>query len=93
MATGTIQNPEVRSVYFNDTYSFDDLLQLPSGLYMLRISSKTTGRPAVGAYWFVIQIHLDTYVMQLTKNTASDVLYMRTITGSGTGAWKSVTFS
>lgn len=93
MASGTIQMPEVRSVYLNDTYSMNDLLDLPSGLYLLRLYSKTEGRPASGTYWFVIQIHTDNVnKMQIAKNTATNVLYLRHV-GSSIGDWKSVTFS
>lgn len=91
MASGTIQMPEVRSVYLNDTYSMNDLLDLPSGLYLLRLYSKTEGRPASGTYWFVIQIHTDSAnKMQIAKSTSTNNLYLRHV-GSIVGEWKSVT--
>ena len=94
MATGTIQMPDVRSVYYNDLYSMNDLLDLPSGLYLLRLSSKTEGRPANATYWFVIQVNTEenTNKMQIAKNTSSNILYLRHVGGS-IGEWHSITFS
>ena len=93
MATGEFHMPEVRSIYLNDTHSMNDLLDLPSGLYLLRLSSKTEGRPGSGTYWFVIQIHMDNVnKMQIAKSTSTNILYLRHA-GTNIGDWKSVTFS